>query len=147
MTLPRYERVGGSDGLVIMRGYGPTLPELFENCAEAMFGIGRALTEIPSTYSRPLVAPGDTYQELLSNWLEELLYVGRTEALVWSSSFVDRLEPGGVQGSASGQPTANVAPASQVAIGVRRVRSDIVSIPEGHWVEVEFDTGGTLRAV
>ena len=147
MSLPRYEQVGRFDDRIVIRAYGPTLPELFENAADAMFAMGRDLTGIPPTYSRPLVAPGDSYEELLFNWLDELLYVGSAESLVWSSNFVDRLEVGGVQGSASGQPSSNVPPAQGAVSEVVDVRSDIVAIPDGYWVEVEFAIGTPLRAL
>lgn len=147
MTLPRYERLPGSPDEVVFRAHGPTRMELFEHAAEAMFSVGRDLGVIPSTYSRPLVAPGDTFEELLVNWLEELLHLGDVEAMVWSSCMVDRLEVGGVQGSASGQPASTVAPAGPTVIAVAGLGTDIVALPEGWWVDVAFVVDGGLRVV
>lgn len=145
MTFPRFERLE-RDGSVF-RAYGSTRYELFESAAEAMFSVGRDLAAIPSTYSRPLVAPGDTYEELLANWLAELLHLGVHEGLVWSSCMVDRLEVGGVQGSASGLPEADVDRLGEIAVAVDRLESGIVEIPDGWWVEVALELDRGLRVV
>ena len=130
-----------------VRAYGATCPELFENAAEAMFAIGRDLSAIPPRYSRPLVAPGDTVEELLANWLEELLHVGKLEGFAWSFSIVDRLETGGVQGSASGLPLNEVETSHRTVTGIHRPTSDVVSIPDGYWVEIDFVTGTPVRVL
>jgi SHS2 domain-containing protein len=143
VILPRYERLPSGDVLA-MRAYGSTRYELFEHAGEAMFSVGRDLGAIPPRYSRPLVAPGDTHEELLANWLDELLYLGRAEGLEWSSCIVDRLEEGGVQGSAAGLPAAEVVRTGPIVTGVRRLATDLVPIPGGWWVDIEFDTGGDV---
>ena len=145
MELPRYEW-RTADGSVV-RAFGSTRYELFENGAEAMFSVGRDLSAIPSTYSRPLVAPGDSYEELLVEWLTELLYLGVREHMVWSSCIVDRLELGGVQGSASGLPEGQVAAAGPIVLAVDRLLTGIVEIPDGWWVEVAFELSQGLRAI
>ena len=146
MSLPRYELLDAGDTPVV-RAFGSTLAELFENASEAMFSIGTDRSEIPPTYSRPLVAPGDTWAELLGNWLDELLAAASVEGLVWSSCMIDRLESGGVQGSAAGLPAAQVTPTGPRVSAVRRPVADPVPIPDGYWVDVVFDLAPLLRSV
>ena len=129
-----------------MRIQAPTLFELVDHAAVAMFSVGFDLGEIPPTYSRPLVAPGDTFGELLRNWLDELLLLRKQEGIVWSQVAVDRLEPGGVQGSASGQYRRDVTPSGKFASGVADV-TDVVEVPDGFWVDVTFHTDGSLRLI
>lgn len=126
---------------------GTTINELFEHSGHAMFDLGYELEGVPSTYSRPVVAPGDTPGELLVNWLEELLHVSSVEGIVWTAFAVDRLEEGGVQGSAGGMPHAEVPAKETFVTGVATLRPEPVPVPEGWWVELEFDTGPSLRPV
>ena len=121
--------------------YGVTLSEVFEHAAEAMFALTVDIAAIPPTYSRPIVAPGDTVVELLVNWLEELRYVGHREGIVWSWFVVDRVEEGGVQGSASGMPSGDAPHRSEIVTSVEVVSEGVVDVPEGLWVELEFAVG------
>jgi len=141
----RYERLGGSPPRVIV--YGVTLAELFENAAEAVYAETYELSAIPPTYSRPIVAPGDTPVELLLNWLDELRYIGQRESIVWSWFVVDRLEEGGVQGSASGLPLAEVAGQREVATSVAITSDGIIEVPDGYWVELEIALGPPVLAM
>jgi SHS2 domain-containing protein len=131
---------------VTMRAFGATRYELVEHAAMAMFSVGRELATIAPTYSRPLVAPGDTLQELIRGWLEELLLLGDEAGIVWSQATVDRLEVGGVQGSAAGQYRTAMAPLGPVATGVASV-GPVVEIPDGFWVDVTLQIDTVLRVV
>lgn len=129
-----------------MRAFGATRYELVEHVSMAMFSVGRDLAAIAPTYSRPLVAPGDTMAELVRSWLEELLLLARESGIVWSQATVDRLEAGGVQGSASGQYADSVTPAGPIVVGVHSVASP-VEVPDGYWMDVTFELGQGLRLV
>ncbi len=140
-----YERVGSEPPAII--AYGATPEELFEHAGYGLFDVAYDLTRIAPTYSRPIVAPGDTFPDLLVNWLEELLFVSARERIVWSSFVVDRLEDGGVQGSAAGMPAAQVPRPTLTVTGVEEVPSGLVPVPEGWWAEVRFRTAPVLRLV
>lgn len=133
----RYRSLGG-DPLRVL-AFGPTRGELFENAAFAMYDQGFDIAPVPPRYSRPIVSPGDTHVELLANWLDELLFLGRQEGLVWSSFAVDRLEEGGIQGSASGMPEAEVEARSVAVAGLAGLPGELVRIPDGWWVELAFE--------
>lgn len=118
--------------------FGATPEELFENAAFAMFDQAYDIAALPSTYSRPIVSPGDTVEELLANWLDELLFVSEQERLVWSSFAIDRLEEGGVQGSASGMPLEAAELRPRMITGCLEAPGAPVPVPEGWWVELVF---------
>lgn len=141
----RYERLAGEPPAI--RAYGATPEEVFEHAAFGLFDLVYDLAGIPPTYSRPIVAPGDDHPELLTNWLEELIFVSQREALVWSGFAVDRLEEGGVQGSAAGMPAIQVPAPRLIITGIEDVPSGLVPIPEGWWAEVRFRTSPVLRLV
>jgi SHS2 domain-containing protein len=132
----RYRSLGGDPRRVIV--VGATCLDLFENAAIAMFDQAFEIGGVPPTYSRPIVAPGDSFAELMANWLAEVLYVAETERLVWSSFAIDRLEEGGIQGSASGMPLDSVAMRDVMVAGLAGPPGDPVPVPEGWWCEIAF---------
>ncbi|NNK92705.1 MAG: hypothetical protein HKO87_09760 [Acidimicrobiia bacterium] len=117
---------------------GSTLPELFEHAASAGFSLVADPADLTPTYPWPVVAPGDTMDELLTNWIDELALVAQEEGIVPCFFVVDRLEEGGVQGSLSGLPDAEVETNGRIH-GVSIAEPSIVSVPNGYWVELEFD--------
>jgi len=138
MRLPPYERIDGGGTEPVVRAYGFTIGEVFERAAYAMFDIGYELEVVTSTYARPVVAAGDTIEILLVSWLDELLAMSRVEGIIPCFFVVDRLEEGGVQGSASGLFTAEVATRGLVVGGVITATPDFIEIPDGFWVELRF---------
>lgn len=141
-----FAEIGRDGNIVTMRAFGATRYELVEHASMAMFSIGRELAAIAPTYSRPLVAPGDTFVDLVENWLDELLVLSVEEGIVWSQATIDRMEVGGVQGSAAGQYQADVTRHGPVAVGVASV-APVVEIPDGFWIELGFEVDAGLRAV
>ena len=104
---------------------GDTLADLFEAAAFAVFSRSYELDGVASTYSRPVVAPGDSLAELLQNWLEALLVEAAAADLVFRAFTVDRLEEGGVQGSAGGMPRPSVVTRSRVVTSILSVSSPV----------------------
>jgi SHS2 domain-containing protein len=131
----------------VLRVQVATLFELFEDAAYAVFDQQWRLSEMPATYSRPVIAAGDTPGELLAAWLEELIAMSRVEQLVPCSFVVDRLEEGGVQGSASGLPVGDAPRRSAAPVELRPEVGDPVAVPEGWWVDVTLPSPPPLRAI
>lgn len=128
----RYEATEDDRGWEVVVA-GPTLEELFELAAYAAFDLTYELHDLQPTYSRPVVAPGDTAADLLANWIEELIWSSRDAGIAFCLFNVDRLEEGGVQGSASGMPVAEAVRRPWAAAGVVAVEPP-VQVPEGWWV-------------
>ena len=130
-----------------LRVYGATIEDLFEQAAYAVFDQGHRLGEIPATYSRPVIAAGDTVPELLVAWLGELLAMSRHEALVPSYFVVDRLEEGGVQGSAAGLPLSEAARRGRRVLQLLHPYPSPVMIPEGWWADLVVELEPPLRVL
>ncbi len=143
--MSRYQRLPGEPPTV--RVYGATPEELFEEAAYAVFDQGHRLEEIPATYSRPIIAAGDTTAELLVAWIEELLAMSRVEGIVPSYFVVDRLEEGGVQGSAAGLPVGEAPRRGAGVTGLRPPLPQPVPIPDGWWADLVLDIEPTLRLI
>jgi SHS2 domain-containing protein len=140
-----YELLPGEPATV--RAYGATPEELFEEAAYAVFDQGHRLADIPATYSRPVIAAGDTIPELLRAWIEELLAMSRAEGIVPSFFVVDRLEEGGVQGSAAGLPVGEAPRRGPAVTGLGAPLPRPVAIPDGWWVDLVLDIEPRLRPV
>ena len=69
---------------VAIKAYGKNLSEAFENAAKGMFDIITENSEIESTgqYSIELAAPD--LEQLLVDWLSELLFLNSSQNLVFS---------------------------------------------------------------
>ena len=135
---PRYEVLPHTADTAII-AYGSTLFELFENAAFGMFDTMFDLEEVSTARSRPVVAAGDTVEELLVAWLSELLAEAETHGLAFSYFTVDRLEEGGVQGSAQGGPTAGLELRGPPVKAVTYHDLAVVEIPDGWWARLVFD--------
>jgi SHS2 domain-containing protein len=138
LTPPRYEVLPHTADTAII-AYGSTLPEVFENAAFGMFDLMFDLTEVVPTRSRPMVAAGDTPEELLVAWLGELLTEAEIHDLAFSYFTVDRLEEGGVQGSAQGSPATGLELQGPPIKAVTYHDLAVVEIPDGWWARVVFD--------
>ena len=132
---------------LVLRVQAATLFELFEDAAYAVFDQAWRLSEVPATYSRPIIAAGDTPAELLTAWLEELIAMSRAEQLVPSFFVVDRLEEGGVQGYAAGLPVEEAFERPSARAELRPSVEGPVAVPEGWWVDITMSQGGHLRAL
>jgi SHS2 domain-containing protein len=139
----RYERLPGEP--TTLRVYGATPEELFEEAAYAVFDQGHRLEDIPATYSRPVIAAGDTIPELLVAWIDELLAMSRIEGIVPSFFVVDRLEEGGVQGSAAGLPATDAPRRGPQVRGLEEPLPVPVAIPDGWWTDLVVELEARLR--
>lgn len=107
--------------------YGSVAIELFENAA---YGIAsRFSMEHPrlANHDVPIAAIGDTYEELLSDWLAQL---GEASAagMMFVSFTVDALEVGGVRGAAAGYRMQANWPETTV--------ETVVTVPDGLWARI-----------
>lgn len=113
----------------LMIAYGTTLAELFENAAYgAASHAGNDPAEGP-LYDVPVMAIGDSAEDLLGDWLVQLGEHAAATRLTLSSFTVARLEEGGVQGSASGY-RAQPEPWSEWSV------ETVVAVGDGFWARL-----------
>jgi SHS2 domain-containing protein len=136
--MKRYETIPHTADVAFI-AYGPTLHELFENAAFAMFDIAFDLSAASGRVTRPIVASGDTMEELLVAWLNELVAEAETHDMAFSSFGVDRLEEGGVQGWAGGDPVGSTPLIGAPVKAATHHDLAIVEIPDGFWARVVLD--------
>lgn len=119
--------------------YGATPAEMFEHAAFAMFDLVFDLTGAVGRVSRPIVAAGDSLQDLLVAWLSEVLTESEIHDLAFSSFGVDRLEDGGVQGWAAGDPVDRFELKGAPVKAVTHHDLAVVEVPDGWWARVVLD--------
>ena len=121
----------------LMIAYGVTLAELFENAAYGVVAHARVAEGASPWYDVPVMAIGDTPEELLEDWLRQLRVRGIEAGLSLTSFVVDRLEEGGVQGSASGTRVVDQLRWVDWIVEV------VVALPESYWGRLRTDPGGS----
>ncbi len=136
--MPRYEVIPHTADTGIV-AYGAALPELFEHAAYGMFDLMYDLSALRADRDVPVLAAGDTVDELLVGWLGELLFLGEVERLAFAGFTVDRLEEGGVQGAATGAPLGDAELRGPPVKAVTWHDLAVVQIPDGWWARVIFD--------
>ncbi|MBI1972425.1 archease [Candidatus Woesearchaeota archaeon] len=65
--------------------YGKTLEELFEHCAEAIFTMMVNLKTVDTTIEREIHLRADSLENLLYDFLSELVYLKDTELLLFKT--------------------------------------------------------------
>jgi SHS2 domain-containing protein len=74
-----------------VRVWGATLRELFSNAAYAMFSIITNLDSVKETSSRSVEVESQNYEELLVEWLRELLYVSTVKEQLFKRFDIEEL--------------------------------------------------------
>ena len=138
MTLPRYEVLDHSADAAII-AYGTTQHELFENAAYGMFDLMYDLASLRPERDRPIMAAEDSVEDLLVEWLSELLYRSEAERIAFCYFTVDRLEEGGVKGSAGGPPLDEVELRGAPIKAVTYHDLAVTPVPDGWWARIVFD--------
>jgi len=87
-----------------MEAYGKTANEMFANAAFAVFDILTDLKHVSPTVERKIVVDGDGWEDLLVNYLREILYLYNGEGLLLKEFSVPNIEPTHLEGKVSGEP-------------------------------------------
>ena len=83
---------------------GANLPELFSNAARGMFAIIGCLDSIKPSEQRTVEATADNPENLLVNWLSELLYLSATQRMLFSRFDITEIDQQHIAAKAIGEP-------------------------------------------
>jgi len=86
------------------RARGDSIGDLFANAALALEAIAADISGVEEKAMRPLSAAGEGLDELLVNWLNEVLYYLDGERFVMKRFEIDELVPSRVSGRGWGEP-------------------------------------------
>ncbi|MGA2332235.1 MAG: archease [Syntrophales bacterium] len=84
--------------------HGKTANELFANAAFAVFDILADLSHVSPIVERRLVVDGEGWEDLLVNYLREILYLYNGEGLLLKEFSVVDIDPRHLEGKVAGEP-------------------------------------------
>lgn len=87
-----------------MEVYGRTASELFANAAFAVFDILADLAHVSPTVERKIVVDGEGWEDLLVNYLREVLYMYNGEGLLLKEFSITDINPRHLEGKVEGTP-------------------------------------------
>jgi SHS2 domain-containing protein len=83
--------------------YGKTVKELFANAAFAVFDIITDLNRVKTTEERTIIVEGEGWEDLLVNYLREVLYMFNGEGLLLKEYSIIEIDPQHLEGRVSGE--------------------------------------------
>jgi len=83
--------------------YGKDLRELFTNAGEAFFTIITDLQMVRESTERTIQIESSNLEDLMVNWLGELLYLHDVDGLLFKSFSIDELRDGTMRARARGE--------------------------------------------
>ena len=83
--------------------YGRSLAELFTNAAYALFDLVTDLHRVKPTETRTIAVSGTDREDLLVNYLREVLYLYNGKGLLLSDFSITDMEDGYLRGEARGE--------------------------------------------
>jgi SHS2 domain-containing protein len=117
-----------------VRVHGETLPALFENAAAALYAAMGELARGPGTSQWTLELEAPTLEDLLHDWLAELLFDLAAHNLVYDERTVTGISPVGLTATLRGGPVdlaRSAARAEIKAVTYHQLR--VAELPDGTW--------------
>ena len=84
--------------------HGKTVNELFANAAFAVFDVLADLSHVSPIVERKIVVDGEGWEDLLVNYLREILYMYNGEGLLLKEFSVFDIDPRHLEGKVAGEP-------------------------------------------
>lgn len=84
--------------------YGLTPEELFVNASFALFDLTTDLNDVQSMVTKQIIIEGDGWDDLLVNYLREILYLFHGEGFLIKDCFIQNMSPCRLEAIISGEP-------------------------------------------
>jgi SHS2 domain-containing protein len=124
-----------------VRVHGATLPALFANAARAMFTVLGELKKTGDRRQKTVELRAESLEDLLHDWLAELLYAVETEHVLYDEFEISNLQSPVLTATVRGGPIdfAESQPNEEIK-AVTYHRLDVHQLPDGSWqATVIFD--------
>jgi SHS2 domain-containing protein len=122
------------------KAYGASQEKLFAHAAEAFFEAIVALESVEERIERSIQVEAEGLDNLMVNWLSELLYVYDTDRIVFKTFQIKRIEDNQLEANARGEV---LDPARhEIKTGVKAVTYHKLYVKERAWgweAQVIFD--------
>lgn len=135
----KFEFIGHTADVGV-RVWGATLPELFSNAAYAMFCIIANLDSVEETSKRQIEVRSGNCEELLVEWLRELLYISTVKEYLFKRFDIANLTDTRLRSTCWGEPIDLARHELQTEVKtVTYHQLYIKESPEGWEAQIVFD--------
>ncbi len=119
--------------------YGDDLKEAFENAAAGMFSLITDLNSIENNQTRKIDIDSTDYENLLVNWLNELIYLFDVENIIFNRFDIIRLDDNALSAVVSGEKVD--LSRHEIRIGIKAATYHMLKIEKNglYKVQVIFD--------
>lgn len=124
-------------GLIV---YGEDLKSLFENAGEAFFHLITDLRKVRRRIERRVEMRGEALERLMVDWLNELLYLHDTEALLFKGFKVESVGEDGLRARVKGEPFQEGVHVIKTGVKAVTYHQILVEKENGRWkARIIFD--------
>ena len=135
----RYEIVDHTADIGI-KAYGKDMKELFENAAYGMFDIIADLEGLKASISVEIESKAPNYEELLINWLDDLIYNFYTKGIIFSEFNIGYLDSRHIEASVRGKHVGDNRSRLKTEIKAATFHElEIKETDKGYEVQIIFD--------
>jgi len=102
--MEKYKFIDDLTSDVMFEAYGKNLKELFKNSALALFSIICEIKKVGEEKTIDIEVNGDSLEELMVNWLQELIALVDTDELFFSRFEIMEINENNLKAKAYGEP-------------------------------------------
>lgn len=102
--MKKYKFIDDLTSDVMFEAYGKDLKELFKNSALALFSIICEIKKVGEEKTIDIEVNGDSLEELMVNWLQELIALVDTDELFFSRFEIIKINENNLKAKAYGEP-------------------------------------------
>jgi len=136
--MKKYEQTDSS-GDVGIKAWGQNLEELFQNAAEGMFTLITDISGVPASETRGVNITAESKDDLLVNWLNELIFLFDTYSFI-GKTFSVSIHDDNLQAEIQGGSFDPVRNESRLLIKAATYHDLAVKETNGHWqAQIIFD--------
>ena len=102
--MEKYKFIDDLTSDVLFEAYGKNIKELFENSALALFSIICEIKKVGEEKTIDIEVNGDSLEELMVNWLQDLIALVDTEELFFSKFEIVEIDENYLKAKVYGEP-------------------------------------------
>ncbi|MBU1204824.1 MAG: archease [Nanoarchaeota archaeon] len=136
--MEKYKFIDDLTSDVMFEAYGKNLKELFKNSALALFSLICEINNVGEEKTIDIEVSGDSLEELMVNWLQELIALVDTEEMFFSRFEIIEINENNLKAKAYGEPISPEK-AGVVVKGVTYYKLKLEKIKDNYKATISLD--------
>ncbi|MBA3063888.1 archease [Candidatus Woesearchaeota archaeon] len=136
--MKKYKFIDDLTSDVMFEAYGKSLKELFENSAHALFSVICEIKNVGEKKTVDIEVSGDSLEELMVNWLQDLIALVDTDELFLSRFEIAEINENNLKAKAYGEPISPEK-AGVVVKGVTYYKLKLEKIKNNYKATISLD--------